>query len=305
MEDVADRLELARLREEPELYERVVTEYQSRASSDEQVQALLRDTYYDADRAAAFRRFSESDELAATLRVLDRLGVSKDARLVEVGGGPGFLTHALTQRGYRVELVEPNGLWNTGTGYLESRPEMREVRVWNDLDAWYGLRDLRYDVVLTHNCVHHFRPVQYVAACLRQKLETRGRWVMLREWFAETPEETYRRLAEHPWSQSHALYEFPYPASHFVAALEQVGFELDQVFLGPYAGGALQTGRSVHGFRSDAFTWMNDVLNRAAPVIPKVAFRTAAIAARHGITSARSLARPPALVFRRRALASG
>lgn len=288
-----DSLQLHSLREDPQLYEDVVLELHQ--STDPSILRLLQDTYYEADRARAFQRYLDSPDFAGVLRILRLSGISRDEPIVEVGGGPGFLSYALARSGYPIELVEPNGNFVTGTGYLETLDDVR-VRIWNDLDAWYG-SETRYTAILTHNCVHHFRPVNHVAACLRQKLRSSGKWLMLHEWFAESPEETYRRLAEHPWSQSHGLFEFPYPAEQLVRALEQVGFTFRLAVPNAY----VKRGR---GVKSRALHQLAVRLVERSPRASRAAFWAGAMAARRGITKGQFLARPPALLFERSRLSN-
>src|SRR5436190_1494621 len=88
---------------------------------------------------------------------------------------------------------------------LSEQARARDITIWNDLAAWYASPD-RYDVALTHNCVHHFRNLSYVAACIRKKLQPGGLWLMVREWYADTPEEVYQLMHAHPYSQRYGLF---------------------------------------------------------------------------------------------------
>lgn len=116
-----DEINVTTLREDPDLLEKVIVGQHQQAASNESVADLLRSIFLLPDCDADFGRFAKSVEFATILRLLQTFGVARDQTLIEIGGGPGFLTWALHRAGYRIGLLEPNALWNTGTGYLRSR----------------------------------------------------------------------------------------------------------------------------------------------------------------------------------------
>ncbi len=237
--DAADRLELYSLVEDPVRWEAMIRREIELARTDPTARTVIESIYCDEDREAAFERFRTGLELARIVGLFRRFHVALDARICEIGGGGGWLGWALSREGYRgVEMLEPNSAFISGTGYLRTRPDAAGIRIWNDLDAFYG-DPTRYDLVLTHNCVHHFRGLAYVAACIRQKIAPGGRWIMIREPYAETAEALYRTLETHPYSQKYGIYEFAAPASHYVESMDLAGFSLDAVVPAGYANGAL------------------------------------------------------------------
>jgi hypothetical protein len=140
---------------------------------------------------------------------LQKFGVVRDHTLIEIGGGRGFLTWALHRAGYRIDLLEPNALWNTGTGYLRSREDAEGIEIFNDHLAWHA-KPLYYDVFITKNCIHHFQNIGMVAASLRQKLSAGGKWFAFRKQFADTPKELGEALAIHPHCQRFCTCEWFY-----------------------------------------------------------------------------------------------
>ncbi|HUB63666.1 MAG TPA: methyltransferase domain-containing protein [Methylocella sp.] len=235
-----DTLNVTTLREDPDLLENVIASQHKLAFSDKSVAELLESIYLLPDRAADFNRFAQSMEFATILRLMRIFGVTKDQALIEIGGGPGFLTWALHRDGYQIGLLEPNARWNTGTGYLRSRADTGGIEVFNDHLAWHA-KPLRYDVFITKTCIHHFQNIGMVAASLRQKLSAGGRWFAFREQFADTPKELGEALANHPYCQRFGTYEWFYPAHHYAEAIELTGFRLDAVVPAGYANDCLGT----------------------------------------------------------------
>ena len=59
----------------------------------------------------------------------------------------GFLAWALVQSGFlHVELLEPSDYFNTGTGYLKTRPDAAGMVIHRDLADWHAASAL-FDVV--------------------------------------------------------------------------------------------------------------------------------------------------------------
>jgi hypothetical protein len=225
--------------EDPAVNERMMVEQQALYAHDADVRRLLDAIYLEPDRARSFERFLAGYELRTILKILDIFGVAKSSTLCEIGGGPGFLSWALSRSGFtHVHLMEPNGLFNTGTGYLRTRADAAPLTIHNDLNAWHA-GPQHYDVVVTKNCIHHFKNIAQAAATVRQKMPAHGLWFAFREWFAETPQELYAQLAAHPYCQRYSVYEWPYPAWHYVEAIEIAGFALKAVVPSGYANNTL------------------------------------------------------------------
>lgn len=233
-----DELNVTTLREAPDVVETVIVGEQEIARNDPSVEAMLRSLFLLPDRSADFDRFAGSVECATILKLLRAFGVTTDHRLVEIGGGPGFLAWALHRAGFRIDLVEPNRCWNTGTGYLRSRKDAREIELFDDHVSWHE-SPTRYDVLITKNCIHHFQNIAQVALSLRQKLSEGGKWFAFREWYADSPTELGEQLANHPYCQKFGLYEWPYPAHHYVESIEIAGFRLEAVVPAGYANDCL------------------------------------------------------------------
>ncbi len=237
--DALDRLEIAELRERPRLWERVIRRQQQEARSDGQVRLLLESLYLTEDRAGDFERFRKSREFAAVLRLLDIFGAAKGARICEVGAGPGYLSWALLKEGFeKLEVLEPNAHRVTGTGYLRSRADAAAIAVHDDVAAWAQLRG-RCNVLLTRNCIHHFENITRAAVMLRRGLAPGGKWLAIREWYADSAGELALNLGSHPYCQPYKMYEWPYPAAHYASAVALAGFRLEAVVPIDYDGNCL------------------------------------------------------------------
>jgi 2-polyprenyl-3-methyl-5-hydroxy-6-metoxy-1,4-benzoquinol methylase len=234
-----DTLNILGLEESPAKLEAVITEQQSLAERDEGIRALLASIYLRADRAGDFASYLGSRDFEITVKLLELFGVSRSDRICEIGGGPGFLAWALVQNGFsRVELLEPNDCFNTGTGYLKTRPDAAGMVIHPNLADWHAI-SAPYDVVVTKNCIHHFKNLSQSAAAIRQKMGKDALWFSFREWFADSPSELYSLIAAHPYCQRYGLYEWPYPAHHYVEAIEIAGFKLAAVVPSGYANNCL------------------------------------------------------------------
>jgi len=220
--------------------ENIILAQHRQIANNADISMLLESIYLLPGRDADFQRFASSKEFASILRLFHIFGIDKRKSLLEIGGGPGFLTWALHRQGYSIDLFEPNAEWNTGTGYLRSRVDTHGINVFNDHMAWHASA-VHYDAFITKTCIHHFPNIGMVAASLRQKLNDGGRWLAFREQFADTPRELGEALAGHPYCQKFGTYEWFYPAHHYVEAIELAGFRLDTVIPAGYANDCLGT----------------------------------------------------------------
>jgi protein-L-isoaspartate O-methyltransferase len=292
------RFRLHELTEDPVRWERLIHEEQLLARTESAQRLLLESIYCDADRNAAFNRFYDGLEFRTIVRVLQRLGVPKTSSLCEIGAGPGYLTWALAQAGYgRLALVEPNDLYVTGTGYLSERADAAAIQRFSDLSAWYD-DPVRHDTILTHNCIHHFPNISYAAACIRTKMKPSGRWIAIREWYADSASELYNQLASHPYAYKYGVYEFPYSSSYYVQAIEIAGFALEAVIPAGYAGNALAEYVRESAGSSLADAAINLALSHANGLLVG-AFKLETLLNRWVHAGVRRFTRPQLMLFRR------
>jgi len=264
--DAIDLLRVVSMEENSDSVEKAVRELQQEARNDEKARALLSSIFYEEDRELSFRRYGKSRDLAATLRLFEIFGVSPSSRIIEVGAGPGFLASALNRLKYPIEILEPSTHWTSGTGYLRTREEDKNIPIHTDHVSWHGCTS-KYDVIVTKNCIHHFQNISQVAVCLRQKLSSDGLWISIREWFADSARELADSLAHHPFRvKNPVIYEWPYPAHHYAEALELAGLSLVAVVPNGYANGCMGTYSEEPGSpKNNAFTEKIDRLLAGRP----------------------------------------
>ena len=221
---------LRKMHESPGLKERTIKQEHVLAQSDAEIRAVLEAIYLEQDRASSFRRFLASPEFATKLEEIGRhVNHDKGASICEIGAGPGFLAVALAMAGYtNVCILEPNGEYITGTGFIAETAAKHGVRIWNDLNAWYESDEL-YDCVITNATVHHFDNVCKVSAEIRCKVAPHGKWLMFDEYFANTSRDLYQALLDHSHAIRYQQYEWPYPAAIYVQLLQLAGYELAEV----------------------------------------------------------------------------
>jgi hypothetical protein len=295
-----DRLELFELVEDADRWERLIAEEIQRARFDPAARAILESMYWEEDRDRAFARFGASLDFSCIRKLLELFGVHDDQAVCEIGGGNGCLAWALSQAGYRnVTLLEPNPHFITGTGYLRTRHDAKRLAIENDLRLWYRSPST-YDTVVTRNCLHHFPNLAWSAACIRRKLAPGGRWVVIREPFAETARELYRFLHGHPYSQAYGVFEFALPVAHYVESLQLAGMRLAAVIPAGYANNCLSRYEpSPGGTWSRRWTAIIDRILRLRPGVTAAAYR-----AEHRLRQAINLplgwfSRPQIMLFER------
>jgi hypothetical protein len=295
-----DRLELFNLVEDPDRWERLIAEENRRAKFDPTAKAILESMYWEEDRDQAFTRFRDSLDFSCLRKLLNLFGVRHDHGLCEIGGGNGCLAWALAQADFRnVTLLEPNPHFITGTGYLRTRRDASHLAIENDLRSWYR-SPVKYDVVLTRNCLHHFPNLAWSAACIRQKLVPRGRWIVIREPFAETARELYRFLHGHPYSQAYGVFEFALPVAHYVESLNLAGMRLTAAVPAGYANDCLsQYETSPGGTWNRFWTAMIDRVLGRWPGITAAAWRVERLLHQALNLPLRWFGRPQVMLFER------
>jgi SAM-dependent methyltransferase len=298
----AERIPLYSWREDPNRYEEIVLEQLDEAESDPAIALLLRGNYIHRDPSVAFEEFRQSLEFQKIKELLATFGATTGSRICEIGGGPGFVVWALREAGYRdVSLLEPNGNFYTGTGYLRSRSDAGDITIINDLEKWYAGDD-SYDFILTRNCIHHFPNIGYITASIRQKMKRGGRWFAWREPFAENSQQLYALLSGHPYTYQYGLYEYAYPVMHYVESFTLAGLRLLAVVPFGYANNALiQFERSEGAEKTRAFTLSVDRLLKEKPEATVRKFLWEVFTNRYlrGVLGPRRYSFPSAFLFQR------
>jgi len=293
-----DQIVLLKLREDPDMWEELAQKEIALGYSDQKANSVIESMYWDERREAAFQRFLSSLDFVYIRRVLSHFGVNYQDSLCEIGGGSGYLVWALGQAGFLdLSLLEPNSQYITGTGYLQSLSEARKIKIYNNLSEWHMMTE-KYRVIITRNCVHHFKNISMAAASLRLKMEPGGMWFMFREWYADNPIELYSLLQAHPYCQKYGVYEYPFPAAHYVEATEIAGFKLMGIVPARYANNCL--GNYVQDEGPPAirrFTRGIDSILKRRPGLTVIAYQIELFANRYLRTKFRRFTRPQVMIF--------
>jgi hypothetical protein len=110
--DDMDRFQLVDGFEDAQLWEKAIHRAFEDAEHDATLAEVLRSAFLERDIAASFRRFQDSAAPKAVSTLLQRLGVSLDCPIVDVGCGRGHLAFALHNLGHtNVTAMDPNGEW--------------------------------------------------------------------------------------------------------------------------------------------------------------------------------------------------
>jgi hypothetical protein len=295
-----DQFNIINLEESPEKIEQIIIDQQTNFLDNQNINALLTSIYLCPDRDGDFNRFLNSLDFKITLKLMTLFGVRQGNRLCEIGGGPGFFVWALQQSGYSsIELVEPNNRYNTGTGYLRTRKDSDGIVIHSDLSQWHHSTD-RIDVVITKNCIHHFKNISQAAAAIRQKMNDNAIWIVIREQYADTPKELYNLFLTHPYCQPFGTYEWAYPPSHYVESIEIAGFRLEAVVPLGYANNCLCSfSESPLGPEAQRRTGLIDQILTTEPGKTVESFWDEVAQGRRDPTIARRYSRPQMMMFRR------
>ena len=221
---------LRNMHETPLLKEETIAKELELAKTNADVKDVLEAIYLDEDRKSSFERFLNSEEFKTKkCEILRHVNDDLNAKICEVGAGPGFLAVGLAIHGFKnISILEPNQEWITGTGFISETAKKYGVYICNDLDSWYNSDEL-YDIIITNACVHHFENVSKIAAEIRCKIEADGKWLMFDEYFANSANDLYLALAVHSHVIRYGQYEWPYSASLYVELLNLVGYKLHEV----------------------------------------------------------------------------
>ncbi len=239
----ARKIEFYGLKEDPDLWEQLIENEIQASETDATAKAIVESMYWEKDRAQAFQRYYEGLDFSQIKDLLQVFRVSREHPLCEIGGGSGQLSWSLAKSGFgHVELLEPNPRWITGTAFLQSQLAQFNgaLSICNDLGAWYADEKV-YRTIITRNCVHHFPNIPMVAAAIRQKMKKGGAWVLIREWYADNAAEMRALMKAHPYCQKYGVYEFPFPARHYIGSIEYAGFKLTAVVPQGWGNNALSS----------------------------------------------------------------
>jgi SAM-dependent methyltransferase len=211
--------------EDPARWENTIRYAQQEARNDKALAALLRSIYLQEDRREAFENFHISEIPDAISSFIVRFGVWKHSAICDLGCGPGHLAYALSKRRFEnISAMDPNGEWNTGTGYLRSVANNR-INIINDQKVWRSIRG-KFDAIVSQATIHHWQHIPLVATDARRTMKPGAVWFAFSEHFANSPREFVNAINSHPTASRYGSYEWAYPPSAYVDLIQSVGFTL-------------------------------------------------------------------------------
>src|SRR5260370_3399579 len=196
-DDDIDKMDLARGFENPARWEDTIKSAQQEAKNDKSLAAILSSIYLQEGRREAFETFDVSEIPDAISSFILRFGISKSSVICDLGCGPGHLAYALSKRRFKnISAMDPNGEWNTGTGYLRSVAGNR-INIITDLKESRSIGG-KFDAIVSHATIHHWQHIPLVAMDARRPMKPGPLWVAVSEYFANSPREFVSALHFHP-----------------------------------------------------------------------------------------------------------
>lgn len=228
-------------------------------------QELMHNTYTTHDTVADAQRFADSEEFAATVKILSNLGHPPEdsPRILDAGCGNGIASYALSQAGYEVVAVDSSPSEVCGTCAAKKLQALEGV----DFEVHTGdIRDIDFtepfDVVYGRQFFHHMDEIGPVVDMFTNLLSTGGVLCALRDHVIWSEEQREQFLEEHPL--------------HHITQGEGA-YYLDE-YRDAFSRDGLQLAVELHPFESPINTHprsMNEIRDRIQdriPLIPDTAF---------------------------------
>lgn len=201
-------------------YERAVTS----ARSDPALRRFVEDAFLHEDPHAALRAFRASEHWARIRRLLNEMGVSDGARVLDFGGGRGLVAASLALDGYESVLCEVNPSPVCGTGAaVEVRAaagvEFGVVRgpIGESLDG------APFDAIVCRAVLHHLSHLVPTLRQLAAVLAPGGVLVASDEPTVRRSADVDRLRAAHPFTRF-GVEERAFRVRDYAVALEDAGF---------------------------------------------------------------------------------
>jgi len=156
----------------------------------------IQSEYLDEDWDAAAGRFLRSAALSDVLEYLRMLGITGGARVLDLGGGRGLLSHGLYKNGYHPTLLEISMSAVTGLGSLAGSWEGFEPVCANAEEMPF--RDGVFDVVVCKQVIHHSENLPRLLSEVFRILRHGGAVIAYKEHCLPWYGGKHRFLKEHP-----------------------------------------------------------------------------------------------------------
>ncbi|PZV05447.1 MAG: hypothetical protein DCF23_03160 [Cyanobium sp.] len=281
--------------EDPGQWEAAMKRAFVEAETDAEVAQLLKTHYLEENIAASFAAYRATGVSEAVDGLLQRLGVSRQTPIADIGCGRGHAAHAMSRIGYKnMTAMDPNDEWFTGTGYLRSLDD-HQIRIINSLEEW-GQLGGQFGAIISSGTVHHWQHIPQLAIETRRTMQPGGYWLMMAEYFANSARELVDGLSSHPTATRYGSFEWAYPASAYVDLIQTSGFLLVGVIPLHYKGALFYSGCSLPA-DEELDQWVDENLTRQDGTVE--AFWSEVDSWRRGTGTNRNYTVPQVLIFQR------
>ncbi|MDR1828395.1 MAG: class I SAM-dependent methyltransferase [Methylobacteriaceae bacterium] len=185
-------------------------------------QELVRSCYFDDPLEAAAARFHDSEEWAATRKLIP----ATPGTVLDIGAGRGISSYALARDGWRVTALEPDPSALVGAGAIETLKTASglPIEIVGEWGEALPFPDARFDLIHCRQVLHHALNLETFLKEAARVLKPGGWFIATREHVADTPEGLAVFLRYH---DLHRFYggENAFPLSTYLAAVDNAGLE--------------------------------------------------------------------------------
>jgi ubiquinone/menaquinone biosynthesis C-methylase UbiE len=198
-----------------------------------EMNALVKNCYWDEDQETALRRFKQSDEFNELLRIFRSHRVLPGSRVLDLGAGNGIVSHAFQTAGFDTVALEPDSCpivgWHSSLK-LDAISGYRVPNVSAYAEALPFLPNA-FDVVYCRQVLHHIPDLMAAATEIRRVLRPGGLLMATREHVISDAIELDTFLSQHPMHQQ-VGGENAYRLDQYLDPISSAGFKSIR-WLGP------------------------------------------------------------------------
>lgn len=191
---------------------------------------LVRACFYDDPLLDAAKRFAETEEWQAVLRLLPKT----KGRALDIGAGRGISSYALACAGWQVDALEPDASPIVGRGAIQQLIDESDLPI-SPIEGYaeqIPCGNEQYNLVYGRQVLHHACNLKRMCIDAARVLKTGGIFIATREHVISVKEDLPAFLADHPL---HFLYggENAFLLDEYLNAIQSAGLRIRHSF-GPF-----------------------------------------------------------------------